>query len=209
MSTADWVLLRHGESTANRDGVYSGWQDVRLTPRGEAQARNAGAALLGIRFTRILSSDLSRAVETARLAAVGAGLADLPIQQLAGLRERNLGDWQGQDRARLKRAHPEGPLLRWDGSPPRGETLAQVAHRVLDTLIALPDAEGSTLLVAHGGVIRILTGLLDGVPRDELWTRKIPNAEPISIQVPPGTWTRLKRALPPLPTSPPVTPGLG
>lgn len=197
MSPSSWVLLRHGESTANRDGVYSGWQDVPLTPLGEEQARAAGRALGPWRFARVLSSDLSRARETARLALVEAGGADVPIEIHPGLRERDLGHWQGQDRARLKAAHPEGPLLRWRSAAPGGETLGALAHRVLDTLAALPPAAGPTLLVAHGGVIRVMLGLLDGVAPGDLWTRSVPNAVPLPVDVPPGTWARLRAGLPP------------
>jgi len=206
MSPSSWVMLRHGESTANREGVYSGWQDVPLTALGEAQAREAGRVIHGTGVTRIISSDLQRAVATAELAASAAGLTELAVQRFAGLRERHLGAWQGQDRARLKRANPEGPLTQWTGSAPGGETLAALADRVLSTLAALPPTSGTTLLVAHGGVIRVLLGLLDGTPPDSLWTRRIANASPVPVQVPPGTWGRLHAALA---TAPPAPSGLG
>lgn len=197
MSGPSWVLLRHGESTANRDGVYSGWQDVPLTARGVDQARAAGVALSGQPFARVLSSDLQRAVQTARLALEAGGFPALPVQQLPGLRERDLGTWQGQDRARLKAANPDGPLLRWHGAAPGGETLGTLAHRVVATLAEADSGPGPTLVVAHGGVIRVLLGLLDGLAPDALWTRKVPNAVPLPVHAPPGTWARLQAALPP------------
>lgn len=206
MSPSSWVMLRHGESTANREGVYSGWQDVPLTPLGEEQAREAGRVLHDAGVTRIISSDLQRASATAELAAREAGLTHLAVERFAGLRERHLGAWQGQDRARLKRAHPDRPLTRWSGAAPGGETLAVLADRVLSTLAALSPTSGTTLLVAHGGVIRVLLGLLDGTPPDSLWTRRIANASPIPVQVPPGTWGRLHAALP---AAPPAASGLG
>lgn len=192
-----WVLLRHGESTANRDGVYAGWQDVPLTPAGESQARAAGARLQGRGFVRVLSSDLRRAAHTAQLALAAAGAHHLPVEQHAGLRERHLGAWQGQDRAALRRSHPAGPLLRWRGAAPGGETLGALAHRVLATLEAAGPAEGPTLLVAHGGVIRVLLGLVEGDPPAGLWTRRVPNAVPIEVGVPPGGWAQLRAGLPP------------
>lgn len=191
-----WVLLRHGESTANRDGVYSGWADVPLTERGRSQAREAGAALRDEPFAQAVSSDLVRAVETARLAL--GQRASPPLVQLRGLRERHLGAWQGQDRRQLKATGATDVLLTWAGAAPGGESLGQLAHRVVDTLAALPVAVGPTLLVAHGGVIRVLVGLLDGTPPDRLWDQDIPNAVPIAVTVPPGTWARIRAALPPL-----------
>ncbi len=196
MSGASWVLLRHGESTANRAGIYSGWHDVPLTEEGRAQARAAGRALQGRGFARVLSSDLQRATETARLALVAAGLPHMPIVQMPGLRERSLGEWQGQSRAALREAHPERPLLRWSGAAPGGETLGTLAHRVLGTLAGADDAQGPTLLVAHGGVIRVLLGLLDGAPPSALWTRRVANAVPIEAHAPSGTWARLLAGLP-------------
>lgn len=196
MSASSWVLLRHGESTANRDGVYSGWHDVPLTEVGRSQAMAAGRALRGRAFGRVLSSDLQRATRTAQLALEAAGAGALPIARLPGLRERSLGDWQGQDREALRRAHPERPLLHWDGAPPGGETLGALAHRVLQTLVDAGDAAGPTLLVAHGGVIRVLLGLLAGDAPSALWTRRVDNAIPMDAHVPPGTWARLRAGLP-------------
>jgi broad specificity phosphatase PhoE len=191
-ATERWVLLRHGESTANRDGVYSGWVDVPLTARGRAQAREAGARLGGGVFARVLSSDLVRATETATLAAPGSAL-DIHI----ALRERSLGEWAGRDRSALKRSGASDVLLTWHGAAPGGESLGTLAHRVVGCLAALPPAAAPTLLVAHGGVIRVLLGLLEGVPAARLWERDIPNAVPLPVVVPAGTWSRLLDGLPP------------
>jgi broad specificity phosphatase PhoE len=196
VSASPWVLLRHGESTANRAGIYSGWDDVPLTEEGRSQAEAAGRALRGRRFVRVLSSDLQRATRTASLALAAAGLDDLPVEQLPGLRERSLGEWQGQDRQALRRAHPERPLLQWTGAAPGGETLGALAHRVLRTLVDAGDPRGPTLLVAHGGVIRVLLGLLAGDAPGDLWTRRVANAVPIEAQVSPGTWAHMLAELP-------------
>src|SRR5689334_13174834 len=64
----DLILLRHGESQWNLENRFTGWVDVPLSPRGEAEARAAGAKLRGRRIDHVYTSVLQRAIETARLA---------------------------------------------------------------------------------------------------------------------------------------------
>ncbi|MEC8422123.1 MAG: histidine phosphatase family protein [Myxococcota bacterium] len=196
MRRARWVLLRHGESTANRSGIYSGWEDVALTLLGEQQARTAGEQLRGVRFERVLCSDLQRARRTAEIAVAAAGLQGVHIQTHPAFRERHLGDWQGRERAAVRATHPEQMLLAWDRSPPGGEQLGFMVHRLVAGLAALPRAEGPTLFVAHGGVIRIMLSLLAEEPLSELWKRRVPNAIPIETTVDPEAWSRVQTRLP-------------
>src|SRR5260221_3284365 len=64
-------LVRHGETVWARDGRHTGRTDIPLTDIGRAQALAVGRRLAGQRFTAVLSSPLSRAIETARIAGVG------------------------------------------------------------------------------------------------------------------------------------------
>lgn len=59
------LLVRHGETTWNRDGVIQGWADSSLTDRGRRQARAVGRRLAGEGVDRLVASDLQRARETA------------------------------------------------------------------------------------------------------------------------------------------------
>ena len=68
---AEVVLVRHGETEWSRDGRHTGRTDIPLTERGRLQARAVGAALGGREFARVLTSPLSRAAETCRLAGFG------------------------------------------------------------------------------------------------------------------------------------------
>ena len=189
-----WIFLRHGESTANAARVFSGHEDVELTARGEAQARAAGTALRSVLVNAsqlvALSSDLKRAYDTTALALDAAGLA-LPVQTYPQLRERNLGDWQGQDIDTLKRMGARDVLLRWDGRPPgNGESLKDLARRILPCLAEHDD--GRTVLVgSHGGVVRTVVGLADGMPLPELCRWNVPNCEPQVRQYPTGIFSTL------------------
>lgn len=196
MST--WIFLRHGESTANAARVFSGHEDVPLTDRGKAQARAAGEALRDILVAAedlvVLSSDLQRAQDTTALALASAGL-DRPFMALAALRERRLGDWQGEHIDTLKQQGARDVLLRWDGRPPGGgESLEDLAHRLLPCLAGHDD--GRTVFVGcHGGVVRTVVGLGDGMDLPDLCRWNVPNCEPVIRDYPAGHWRRLFTAL--------------
>jgi len=163
-------LVRHGETQASRDGTLAGWADVPLTERGIEQARAVLPVLAGERFDGVWSSDLSRAVATARL-AWGEPRTD------ARLREINFGALEGRDWTTLDPAYKTA-LSDFDGfNPPGGETLIEVRDRVESFLAELPS--GRHLLFTHGGVIRLLTRAVgeDGfVPTGTVvgldWTRR-------------------------------------
>lgn len=169
------LLLRHGETTYNATRRMQGQMDTTLSDTGRAQARAVAGYFSGAErgIRRILSSDLSRAHDTARAVAE---VLDLDVTVDKRLRETNLGAWQGMTHDEIDAAEP-GMRWRWRNDPgwaPRGaETRVEVAARmraVVDELMAAdPDWPGTTtLLVAHGGAIAALTGSLLAVPEDQL-----------------------------------------
>ena len=178
-----WVFLRHGESVANQEGWLSGIVDTPLTPLGREQAREAGRALADVSMDRAYCSDLSRAVDTAGLVLEGRGLE---ARQCVGLRERNLGDWAHRLLADLRESGENQVILGWDSAPPGGESLADVATRTLGCLASLPDFEGDTLVVAHGAVLRVVLGAIDGIDLASQATWRIPNAQPLIRELPVG-----------------------
>lgn len=97
----DLVLLRHGESLWNAENLFTGWHDVDLSPRGEAEAVEAGKLLAaeGDLDLRVLhTSLLTRATRTATLALDAAGLGWLPVRRHWRLNERHYGDLQGRNK---------------------------------------------------------------------------------------------------------------
>ena len=92
------VLLRHGESTANAAGIFTGLLDVPLTARGEQEARRVGAVLASFepRIGVVLSSTLHRAVQTTELVTDAMGAPAPVVRMDWRLNERNYGALTGR-----------------------------------------------------------------------------------------------------------------
>lgn len=194
---ARWVFVRHGESAANASRVLSGWTDVPLTDRGRSQARRAGHLLAehSPPPLRVVSSDLQRAHETAQIAmSVWAAAHGVPRPAIAihdQLRERNMGVLQGVS---IQQARQDGRMklmLGWQSAPEGGESLAALARRCLDAVSTL-NPEESWVIFAHGGVIRVLSGMLDHLHVEQIASRKVENAKPIIRHVEHGLWGSLR-----------------
>jgi broad specificity phosphatase PhoE len=147
------LLVRHGESTWNRAGRVQGQTaHPRLTRRGRAQARALATALASAGVTRILTSDLWRATQTAAMLGRALGVVPEPTSLL---RERHWGTWQGRRRdaaeAHARTLAPDEPL-------PCGESVVDVRERVGSLLRALAQPAGVVVLVTHGDVITSLLG---------------------------------------------------
>ena len=151
MSESGFYFIRHGQTEANRDGVRSGGEsDTHLTDLGREQARRAGTVLarLGVTPGLIVSSPLSRTVETAELLNAQLGLE---IRVESELLERRLGAWNGQS------VEATQPLLAARETPPGGESDAEFRARVLAAFRRLaPLCERWPLIVSSSGVARIL-----------------------------------------------------
>jgi probable phosphoglycerate mutase len=141
-------LVRHGETPASRGRTLAGWVDVPLTEHGEDQAAALRPLLAGERFDGVWSSDLQRAVATARL---GWG----EPRQDARLREMGFGSFEGRPWEALDPRFQEA-LARFEGfAAPDGESFEDLRARVLSFLDGLPP--GRHLVFTHGGVVRLLS----------------------------------------------------
>lgn len=151
------LLARHGETDWNREGRMQGHADPPLNARGREQARDLAARLAGFRLDAIYSSDLRRALETAQIVAEALGLRVTPDP---GLREIDVGSWEGLTRAEIEERFP-GAHAPEDGEP-REAFRARVVAAVERIAHAHPD--GEVLVVAHGGLVRALQRHVLGEP---------------------------------------------
>jgi 2,3-bisphosphoglycerate-dependent phosphoglycerate mutase len=180
-------FVRHGESVANAEGWLAGHRDVPLTERGLAQATVLRTTLAGVRPDRVVTSDLKRAVDTA---AIAWNHRLPPAKRATAVRERHLGAWEGRPLVELVGGDEMNVLLSWDQGPPDGESHAILARRALGFLVDIDDGQ-STLIFGHGGWIRSVVGLVDGVSTDQIGTFKVGNTEVVVRDVPVGTWATL------------------
>jgi probable phosphoglycerate mutase len=161
------IVWRHGNTDWNRQDRVQGQLDAPLNDLGRAQATAAAAVLADLRPDAIVSSDLSRAAETA---AALAALTGLPVAHDERLRERYFGRWQGRTLAEAAAEFPD-EFVRWRaGEPSPGsdiESQHDLGKRVGEALLAAVDGRpGATVVAAtHGGGARHGIGwLLDWPP---------------------------------------------
>jgi 2,3-bisphosphoglycerate-dependent phosphoglycerate mutase len=109
------VLLRHGESTWNKENRFTGWTDVDLSDRGREEAREAGRLLKegGYTFDLAYTSLLKRAIRTLWIALDGVDQMWLPVVKDWRLNERHYGALQGLNKAETAEKHGEGQVKIW------------------------------------------------------------------------------------------------
>lgn len=151
------LLVRHGESEWNAIGRWQGWADPALSDLGREQAWEASRAVGTV--DAIVSSDLQRAMQTALIISEAIGVG--PVMTDADLRERDVGEWTGHTREEIEERWP-GSYEAWRTggmpNPPGGEDNDKIIERLLRGLrtIATELDGAEVLVVAHGGVIRLL-----------------------------------------------------
>jgi probable phosphoglycerate mutase len=181
------LLLRHGRTEYNASGRFQGQVDVPLDEVGRAQAARVAPLLAAHRPVTIISSDSSRAVETARPVAALLG-QDVLLDE--NLREIDIGGWSGLTLTEVEQAFPQEytdwingvrEQLRRGG----GETYGEVGARAFMSVWPLLDGPSDevVLAVTHGGTARSLIDLMLGIPvRSRHVLGGLPNA----------AWSRLE-----------------
>lgn len=140
----------------NADGRWQGQADIELTPLGREQARLA-AGLVASEcppFEAVVSSDLSRASETADIVATVLGCSSRHVD--GRWRENHAGEWQGLTADEIDAQWPG--YLEDGRRAPSFETIESTIARTRDALstIARRHEGGCVLVVSHGGVLRVL-----------------------------------------------------
>lgn len=160
-------LARPGETEWNRIGRWQGRTDIPLSEVGREQARALAERLRGRGITSIHASDLSRASETAELAAAALGVCH--VTRDARLRERGFGCFEGLTRDECAERH----ALAWQSyladrrtTPSDGEAYEGVVARIVAGLSDIAQSVGERdhiLVVSHGAAIRSFIHAVSGV----------------------------------------------
>lgn len=167
MTAGRIIIWRHGETDWNVDSRFQGRTDIALNARGRAQVAAAAPALAKLAPNRVLSSDLVRALDTARAVTALTGQRLVVDPRFA---EIDVGSWAGLTLDQIAELEPDRVARLRAGEDVRrsvtGETVAEAATRFAQALgeYAEQAADGATLLVAaHGLVARTGSGAFLGM----------------------------------------------
>ncbi|HEV7741286.1 MAG TPA: phosphoglyceromutase [Pseudolysinimonas sp.] len=181
--TSTLILLRHGNSDWNQKNLFTGWVDVRLSDQGVQEATRAGELLAASGLKPLISytSVLTRAIQTADIALLGADRAWIPVKRSWRLNERHYGALQGLDKAETLAKYGEEQFMQWrrsfdvpppplddeaeysqvhderyaaiDGEIPRTESLKLVIDRMLPYWQSdiIPSLRNGTVIVTAHG----------------------------------------------------------
>ncbi|MBQ5770978.1 MAG: histidine phosphatase family protein [Clostridia bacterium] len=161
------ILVRHGYSITNDLKYFTGNTDIPLTGLGRNQAEKCAEYLKDYPIDFIYSSDLSRAMDTAKPVSA---LLNLPIHPAPALREINAGKWEGTPFTELEKQFPESYRM-WkeniglavcDG----GESVQAFSERIMKgiTEIAVRHIGSTVLITTHATPIRVLCTHASGLP---------------------------------------------
>ena len=196
------ILLRHGQSQWNLENRFTGWKNVPLTEKGEAEAKKAGELIRkhNISIDRVFSSVLERANRTAEIAIKKAELNNLlennkiimtPSEKL---NERDYGDLVGLNKQETADKFGKDQVHIWrrsyDTSPPNGESLKDVVERVSpyfkENIKPLIDKGENILIAAHGNSLRAMMIELGMYEPEEISNIELPTGSPLCINLDQG-----------------------
>jgi broad specificity phosphatase PhoE len=187
-------FVRHGETDWNAAQRYQGRRDIPLNAKGREQAARNGRALAGVLGARAagldyVASPLLRAFETMQILRSALGLPRDAFRTDARLSEVHYGHWEGHYWADLPQTDPEGFAARkadtWGWQPAGGESYRMLSERVAGWLA---DVERDTVVASHGGVSRVLRGLVMGLEQARIPVLEVPQDKVLVIRDDSARW---------------------
>ncbi|MEO1709166.1 MAG: histidine phosphatase family protein [Pseudomonadota bacterium] len=173
-------VVRHGQTDWNKLGRLQGQTDIPINDLGRAQAAGQGQRLRGALADDLdgidfVSSPLLRTAETMEILREAAGLPRDGYRTDARLMEIKYGTWEGAYLSELKAEDPDGyrerntNKFRW--RPTDGESYADLSERIAGWL---EDVRDDAVVVTHGGVTRVLRGLVSDVDESLIPNQEVP-----------------------------------
>lgn len=154
-------LVRHGQTAWNLEEIVQGHSDIELDETGHSQAAQAARVFAGIEIERIITSDLARSLQTAR---VISDATRVPLESTARLRERGFGAHEGKPyeliRTTMDREAAENGHDPFEHRLLDGESLMDVWERITPVFEDLQSDRRKTVVVSHGGVLGLLLARL-------------------------------------------------
>lgn len=167
-------VVRHGETQWNREEVFRGTKDIPLNEIGKKQAERVGLYFSHMPVNRIISSPLSRALQTAEAISKTTNAA---VDTMEEFTDMNFGIWEGLALREVEERFPLDFSL-WKASPDKlrienGETLAMVRDRISAGLANIDyDREDMVVIVTHRVICKIFILYALGTGNDHFWDMK-------------------------------------
>lgn len=182
-------LFRHGQTTFNRDGVFTGWKDAKLTPLGIKQAKKLGLDLKNKKFEVAFYTCLSRSKQT--LKEVLKFHPYVQIIEDNRMIERDYGSLDGHSHSQIMKKYGEDKYNLWHRSfstrPPKGESFADVEVRVKsfikDLIKFMKKNKISVAISAHGNSIRLFRKIMEKASKEETCAWNIPYDKVFSYSI--------------------------
>lgn len=172
------LLIRHGESVANKEHYFAGQTDAPLSDLGRKQADATGRYLKDFKIHACYASDLSRAYDTGLAAVKSHGVPTIPSTHL---REIACGAWEGMTHEEIQKQFPD-IYETWmtdigNIQMPQGENAARVQERMFSFLTACAKTHpGQTVVIAtHAFAIRVFTLQVLGLPLERMMEHPFPS----------------------------------
>ncbi|MDD2823202.1 MAG: 2,3-diphosphoglycerate-dependent phosphoglycerate mutase [Candidatus Daviesbacteria bacterium] len=185
------ILVRHGESIWNAQGLWTGLVDVDLSPTGIIDAKEAGQLIKGIKPQIAFTSKLKRAQHTLKEILRVLDIDHIPTFETSALNERDYGDFTGKNKWEIEKEYGHNQFIKWrrgwDVQVPNGESLKDVYERVVPYYVEhiLPKLKsGKNVLVsAHGNSLRALVKYLDDISDKDITKLELEYCEVYIYQI--------------------------
>ena len=171
MTEMELILIRHGETEWNRERVFRGMRDIRLSQQGVAQADATAALLKDKVFDAVYSSPLKRSLVTARRICKPHEIA---VRETDGFADVSYGSWEGLSEETVAGQYPK-LYAKWQKYPgkvklPHGENMKRAWKRINSALreVIWTHGTGTVVIVSHRMPIKMMTAYLLGGKRDSI-----------------------------------------
>jgi phosphoserine phosphatase len=173
-------IVRHGETQWNKEEIFRGRKDIPLNEMGQKQAEMVGLCFRDKGINRIVSSPLTRAVQTAEAISRTTGVA---VESTEKFTDINFGAWEGLPLREVEERYPADFAV-WKTSPENliienGETLEMVRKRISEGLVGIVSAkEGTIVIVTHRVICKLIVLDCLKIDNEHFWDMKY---DPASI----------------------------
>jgi len=187
-------LIRHGETTWNRDKIFRGRYDVPLSDRGLAQAETLPSAFERIKLEALYASPLTRVQQTAAPLATAQGLG---VESVDAVTDIDYGDWTTVAEADVKQRYAS-MFDQWQNAPavvtfPNGESLSDVALRTADAVQRIAGEQtGAAAIASHRVPLKMVVLSLLGLGPADFWRVRLDTCSISAFEIDGDRTTLLK-----------------